>query len=285
MATSAITHYGAGAAFAAGVIATLAVVNLSGGEQPSSSQVVRPAAPPGQRGVAGHPWSDPVRYHSPAASAPRETRPPLTFTLEDSGHHSRPAPSQASSADKQEEMPPPVAQAGGPEGRAASQTKTARLRAPERRSEIASSNEPWVQLAHSENYRGTPVIVPHVAREQPAAASGAAPANSRLRITAKPAETVTRRLAATDRETRHQEAELPLNTTGARHSLAAVREARRIVPVRVTKHADAQLDGNATLSQRTRRRPQNEAPEPKRHYLAADTGGVMGWLMGPAERF
>ncbi len=285
MARSARTLYGAGAAFAAGVIATLAVVNLSGGGQPSASQRVQPAARPGPRGVEGRAWSDPVRSHGPAASAPRETRPPLTFTLEDSGHQSGPGPSRAAGADAQEETPPAVAQAGGPEGRAAPHSNTARLRAPEPRSEAASSNAPRVQQAHAEKSRGKPVIAPQAARERPATASGAAPADPRPRIPAEQPETGARRLVATDREPRHREARLPLNTTGDRHSLAAVREARRIVPVRVTKHADAQLDDDPTPSQRPRRRAQNEAPEPKRHYSAAETGGVMGWLMGPAERF
>ncbi len=285
MATPAKTLYRTGAAFAAGVIATLAVVNLSGGEQPNSSRVVQPSAQPGPPGVEGHVWSDPVRPHSPAISAPRETRPPLNFTLEDSDRHSRPGPSQAASAGKQEETVPSIARATGSEGLEALQADTTRMRAPEWRSLIASSNDPPVQQTHSEKSRGTPVVVPQALREQPAAVSGAASANPRLRMTAEPAETRTRRLIATDRVTRRKEAKLPLNTKGDRYSLVAVREVRRIIPVRVTKHADVQLDGNASQLQRIRHRPQNDAPGSHRHYLAPETGGVMGWLMGSAERF
>ena len=280
MAVSAKALYGAGAAFAAGVIATLAVVNLSGGEPSDPSQVAKPAAQPSPPAVDRHAWSDPVRSHSSsAASAPRESRPPLTFKLADSGRHSGPGQPQAAYTDKQEEVTPPAAQPGGSEGKAARRTKTAQLREGERDSERANRKELQVPQALSEKPRSKPVIVPQTSKEPPAITNEAVSANLRSRATTELGETGTRRRVAADRDTRRQEAKVPLNSTRDRHSLAAAREVRRILPVRVTRHADAQLDEDAPQSLRRRHGPSTEALGPTQHYSSAGTGGVMGWLM------
>ncbi|MBB2961137.1 hypothetical protein FHU13_001516 [Methylobacterium sp. R2-1] len=286
MAISARTLYGTGATFAAGVVATLAVVNFSGGEHAVSSQVVQSATQPNPRDVEKPAWSDPVRSHSsPTASAPHESRPPMTFTPGDSGHHGGRGRSQAAGAERQEETPPSVSQANGSEGRAASRTETAQLRPIKQHSALSSGRGPWAQNALSEKPRDKPVIVPQAAREQPEITNGAAPANPRSPVTTEQTEARTRRFVTSGRDTHRQEAKLPLKTTSDGQSLAAIKEARRIVPLRVTKPTDAQLAEGATPSPWGRRRPQNNAAEPKRHYSAADTSGVMGWLMKPAERF
>lgn len=279
MTTSAKTVCGAGAAFAVGVIATLAVVNLSGREPPVASQGVQTAAQRSSPHTERRAWSDPAQRPNPAALAPHESRPSLTFTLGNSGHHDGPGQPQRASAGKQEEATPAVAQPRGSAVRVPGPTKAAKLTEDKRASARASRNELQVSQVLSKEPLGKPGIVRQAARERLAIIGEATSAYPRSRAAPQQPETGPRRLVAADLGTRHQEARLPLDPTTDQHSIAAAREARRIVPVRVTRHADAQLDEDATPAARSRHGSRTAAPEPKRHYSSAETGGVMGWLM------
>ncbi len=285
MGSPATTLFAAGAAFAVGVLATVAFVTLNTGDAPSAPPV-QPASRVASSPPADQPWADPVRTEAASSSSRQEPRTPLTFHVEGApgqrpAEHSTRADVAASNddqarPDRLNEGKADVARQAvrsGRDGVVATRSEPAKK-------DGARADQTQAEMRNSDRTRADRVVLGLARKTDSSGVAERSRANmARDRIArSQVPDTVERRFSR---------AASSMHGIGAaesrRESMAASKHARRIVTPPVSVYADAQLDDEALESGTGLRRrvPERVARERSRRITSADAGGVMRWLMEP----
>ncbi|GJE35151.1 hypothetical protein LDDCCGHA_5369 [Methylobacterium oxalidis] len=285
MGSPATNLIAAGAAFAGGVLATVAFVSLNTGDAPSSppaQTASRVASSP----PADQPWADPVTTQSASSSSRQEPRSPLTFDV-DGPQQQRPAEhstkAEAATSNEDQARPDRINAVKGDIARQAARSDrnvAVATRSEPAKKDGARADQPQAEMLKADRKRAERAVLGQARRTDFSGVAERSRANAAR-------DTVARSQVPDTVERRSSHAGPNLHgvrsTESRRESMAASKHARRIVTPPVPAFADAQLDDEARGSSTGLRRrvPERVAREPSRRITSADAGGVMRWLMEP----
>ncbi|MDR7039501.1 hypothetical protein J2X36_004277 [Methylobacterium sp. BE186] len=285
MGSPATTLFAAGAAFAGGVIATVAFVAVNTGDAPSAPPV-QPVSRVASSSPADQPWADPVKTEGASSPSRQEPRSPLTFHV-DGAQKQRPADhsTKAEAAASNDDQARPDRLDGGKADIARQAVRSGRDGAVATRSEPAKTDgarAPQIQaeILKADRKRADPAELGQVRKTE----FRGVPERSR---TNEARDRVARSQVPDTVEQRFSRAASSIHGVAAsesrRESMAASKQARRIVSPPVSLHAEAPLDDESFKSSTGLRRrvPERVVREPSRRITSADAGGVMRWLMEP----
>ncbi|GJE35921.1 hypothetical protein LDDCCGHA_6142 [Methylobacterium oxalidis] len=285
MGSPATTLFAVGAAFAGGVLATVAFVSLNTGGDPSAPPA-QPASRVASSPPANQPWADPVKPEGASSPSRQEPRSTLTFHV-DGAQEQRPAEhsTKAEAAASNDDQARPDRIDAGKTDIARQAVRPDRGGAVATRSEpakrdVARADQSQAEMLKADRKRADRAVLGQAGKTEVSGVAG----GSRTNVAR---DTIARSQVPATVERGFDRAASSVRGVGAtesrRESIAASKRARRIVTPPISAYADAQLDDDALDSSAGLRRRVTEraAREPSRRITSADAGGVMRWLMEP----
>lgn len=282
MGSPATTLLAAGAAFAGGVLATVAFVSLNTGGAPSAPPASRVASSP----PANQPWADPVKPEGASSPSRQELRSPLTFNV-DGSHGQRPAEhstkTEAAASNGVQARPDRIDAGKTDMARQAvrpDRDEAVATRSEPSKKDVARADQSQAEMLKADRKRADRAVLGQAGKTEVSGVAG----GSRTNVAR---DTIARSQVPATVERGFDRAASSVRGVGAtesrRESIAASKRARRIVTPPISAYADAQLDDDALESSAGLRRrvPERAAREPSRRITSADAGGVMRWLMEP----